>query len=569
MTDELALLDATAQAELVRTGQVSAAELVTAAIGRIEALNPVLNAVVTPVFDRAAEAARAGPAGPFAGVPYLVKDLACEMEGVRFTEGSRFLADNVSAFDSELVLRLRRAGLVILGKTSTPEFGMAPACEPVLFGPTRNPWDTQRSTSGSSGGSAAAVASGMVPFAHGNDLGGSLRYPASACGLFALKPTRARNPLGPEYGDVAAGGAAEHALTRSVRDSAALLDATSGPDLGDPYWAPPPARPFLAEVGADPGRLRIGYTVRTPDGDLGHPDCVAAAEHAARLCASLGHEVTETDWPGFSPEVGAAIGTMISAAAAWIMRYWIRHVGREPGADEIEPLNRALWQAGEKVTAAQWLLAVGDVQRFGRAARPLLHRLRRVPHANDVQPAAAHRRDGLDAGGSVAVAPGQRADRALRGRRRQPHRQSRRCPCRSGGTTTACRSACTSSAGSATRPRSSGWPRSSRRRSRGPAADPPCTRRGRRDREDEAIGSCPAAGQRLPSCLPIPMEATRPGVLVPGGVTRAGRAVRCCAGPWCGPCSRRWWCRRGSAPGSSPTGELPPDGGRSTAGRNP
>ena len=175
MTAELALLDATAQAALVRTGQVTAAELVAAAIERIEALNPVLNAVVTPVFDQAVEAARAGPAGPFAGVPYLLKDLACEMKGVRFTEGSRFLASYVSTYDSELVVRLRRAGLVILGKTSTPEFGMAPACEPVLFGPVRNPWDPRLSTSGSSGGSAAAVASGMVPFAHGNDLGGSLR----------------------------------------------------------------------------------------------------------------------------------------------------------------------------------------------------------------------------------------------------------------------------------------------------------------------------------------------------------------------------------------------------------
>jgi len=367
MNGELALLDATAQAAMVRTGQVTAAELVTAAIERIEALNPVLNAVVTPVFEQAVEAARGSvPAGPFAGVPYLLKDLACEMKGVRFTEGSRFLASYVSAYDSELVVRLRRAGLVILGKTSTPEFGMAPACEPVLFGPVRNPWDPRLSTSGSSGGSAAAVASGMVPFAHGNDLGGSLRYPASACGLFALKPTRARNPLGPEYGDVAGGGAAEHALTRSVRDSAALLDATSGPDLGDPYWAPPPARPFLDEVGADPGRLRIGYTTATPDGDLGHPDCVAAAEQAARLCASLGHEVTETGWPGFTPEVGAAIGTIITAAAAWILRYWIRRIGREPAADEIEPLNRALWQAGEQVTAAQWLTATEDVQRFSR-----------------------------------------------------------------------------------------------------------------------------------------------------------------------------------------------------------
>jgi amidase len=366
VTAELALLDATAQAALVRTGQVTAAELVTAAIERIEALNPVLNAVVTPVFEAAVEAAQACPPGPFAGVPYLLKDLACEMKGVRFTEGSRFLASYVSTYDSELVVRLRRAGLVILGKTSTPEFGMAPACEPVLFGPVRNPWDPQLSTSGSSGGSAAAVASGMVPFAHGNDLGGSLRYPASACGLFALKPTRARNPLGPEYGDVAGGGAAEHALTRSVRDSAALLDATSGPDLGDPYWAPPPARPFLDEVGADPGRLRIGYTTATPEGDPGHPDCVAAAEHAARLCASLGHEVTEAGWPGFTPEVGAAIGTIITAAAAWILRYWIRRTGREPAEDEIEPLNRALWRAGEQVTAAQWLTAMEDVQRFSR-----------------------------------------------------------------------------------------------------------------------------------------------------------------------------------------------------------
>ena len=369
MTDlaaDLAGLDATAQAELVRRREVTPAELVEAAIERIEALNPALNAVVTPTFERAADAAKATLTGPFAGVPYLVKDLVCEMEGVRFTEGSRFLAGNVSTFDQELVVRLRAAGLVILGKTNTPEFGMAPACEPLLFGPTRNPWNPDRSTSGSSGGSAAAVAAGMVPFAHGNDLGGSLRYPASACGLFALKPTRARVPLGPEYGDVAAGGAVEHALTRSVRDSAALLDVTAGPALGDPYWAPPPARPFLAEVGADPGRLRIAYTARTPEGDFGHPDCVAAVEHTATLCESLGHDVFEADWPGFTPEVGQAIGTMIQSAVAWILRYWIRHVGREPGHDEIEPLTRALWEGGQRITAADWLGAVEETQRFTR-----------------------------------------------------------------------------------------------------------------------------------------------------------------------------------------------------------
>jgi amidase len=284
LNGELSLFDATAQAELVRTGQVSAAELVTAAIERIETLNPVLNAVVTPVFDRAVEVAQAGPAGPFAGVPYLLKDLACEMEGVRFTEGSVFLADHVSAFDSELVVRLRRAGLVIVGKTNTPEFGLAPACEPVLFGPARNPWDPQRSTSGSSGGSAAAVASGMVPFAHGNDLGGSLRYPASGCGLFALKPTRARNPLGPEYGDVAAGAAAEHALTRSVRDSAALLDATSGPDLGDPYWATPTGRRRRpARSSTRWGPIPVGSASSSP---RGRPTATSAIRTASRPSAT-------------------------------------------------------------------------------------------------------------------------------------------------------------------------------------------------------------------------------------------------------------------------------------------
>ncbi|HVW33097.1 MAG TPA: amidase, partial [Acidimicrobiia bacterium] len=284
---ELAGLDATAQADLVRRGEVTALELVEAAIAAIEKLNPVLNAVVTPMFDRAVAEARAGVAsGPFAGVPYLVKDLVVEVAGVRFTEGSRFLRDNVSTFDSELVVRLRRAGLVITGKTNTPEFGMAPTVEPELFGPTRNPWDTSRSTSGSSGGSAAAVAAGFVPMAHANDLGGSIRYPASACGLFGLKPTRARNPLGPEYGDAISGWAVEHAVTRSVRDSAALLDATSGPAPGDPYPAPPPARPFAAEVGADPGRLRIGFTDRTPGGDPGHPDCRAALADAAALCGA-------------------------------------------------------------------------------------------------------------------------------------------------------------------------------------------------------------------------------------------------------------------------------------------
>src|SRR5437660_4307171 len=292
--DESAWMDATALAELVRRGEVAATELVEAAIGRIEQLNPALNAVVTPMFDRALGEARGGmPAGPFAGVPFLLKDLAVECAGVRFTEGSAFLRDNVSTHDQELVRRLRRAGLVILGKTNTPEFGLLPTCEPALFGPARNPWDLGRTPGGSSGGSAAAVASGMVPAAHGNDLGGSIRYPASCCGLFGLKPTRARNPLGPEFGDVVSGLAVEHALTRSVGDRAALLDATSGPDLGDPYAAPPPVRPFALEVGADPGRLRIAFTVRTVEGELAHPDCAASARRSPGLRSRQSHAVVD------------------------------------------------------------------------------------------------------------------------------------------------------------------------------------------------------------------------------------------------------------------------------------
>jgi amidase len=370
-SSDLAGLDATAQAELVRRGEATAVELVEAAIASIEKLNPTLNAVVTPTFERALDAAQAGVTGPFAGVPYLVKDLIVEIEGVRFTEGSVFLRDNVSTFDSELVVRLRRAGLVLLGKTNTPEFGMVPTCEPVLFGPTRNPWATDRSTSGSSGGSAAAVASRMVPMAHGNDLGGSLRYPASACGVFGLKPTRARNPLGPEYGDAIGGWAVEHAMTRSVRDSAALLDATSGPALGDPYPSTA-AGPFLPEVGKDPGRLRIAFTERTPEGVPGHPDCVDAVRDAAALCAELGHDIVEADLPGLTPSVGSAIGTVFSAATAWIVAYWTRRLGREPGAGDLDPLTRAYWDMGRSVSAAEYMLAVEDCQAFSRVVAGFL-----------------------------------------------------------------------------------------------------------------------------------------------------------------------------------------------------
>lgn len=363
---ELTELDAVAQAELVRRGDVTPYELTTAAIERIEELNPTLNAVITPMYDAALSAARNMPPGPLSGVPFLAKDLVAEIAGVPFSEGSRFVGGTVSSYDSELVRRWRRAGLIILGKTNTPEFGMVPTCEPIAFGPTRNPWDPSRSTSGSSGGSAAAVAARMVPMAHGNDLGGSIRYPASACGLFGLKPTRARNPLGPEYGDAISGWACEHALTRSVRDSATLLDATAGPALGDPYGPPAPRRPFADEVGADPGRLRIGYTARTPDGRAAHPDCVAALDDAVALCTSLGHDVVEAELPGLTPAVGTAIGTVFDAATSWIVEYWIRRLGRTPSDDELEPLTRAYWERGQRVSAAAYLLAIEDCQAFAR-----------------------------------------------------------------------------------------------------------------------------------------------------------------------------------------------------------
>lgn len=271
----------------------------TAAIARIEAIDSVLNAVVIREFDRAVDASRGPlPDAPFTGVPFLLKDLAVEWDGVRFTGGSAFLRDNVSSHDQELTRRIRQAGLVLAGKTNTPEFGALPTCEPALFGPTRNPWDPNRTPGGSSGGAAAAVASGMVPMAYGNDAGGSIRYPASCCGVFGLKPTRARLPFGPEYGDIFSGLAVEFALTRSVRDAAVVLDALAGPDLGDPYWAPPAPGSFAADVGADPGRLRIAYCDRTPYGTPVHPDCAAAVRDAATLCESLGHDVVERELPG-------------------------------------------------------------------------------------------------------------------------------------------------------------------------------------------------------------------------------------------------------------------------------
>ena len=366
-TDELGFMDATGQAEMVRNKEVTPGELVDGAIERIERLNPALNAVITPMYDEARESAsRAVPEGPFSGVPFLVKDFLAEYAGVRFTESSNFIGDFVPDEDTELVKRWKRAGLIAVGKTNLPEMAIGATTEPVRFGPTRNPWDTTRTPGGSSGGAGAAVASGMVPMAHGNDAGGSIRIPAACCGVFGLKPTRARNPLGPHFGDMLNGIVAEHALTRSVRDSAALLDATAGPSVGDPYWAPPRERPFIKEVGADPGQLRVAVSKSTLLGTPLHQDCVDAVLDAAGLCEALGHEVVEAtpsvDWES----VWTTFTTVMAAGFGWAVADWTRRLGREPAEGELEPFVSAFAEIGRDVSGPDYLLQVQEMHRLTR-----------------------------------------------------------------------------------------------------------------------------------------------------------------------------------------------------------
>src|SRR5436305_10681936 len=291
-------IDATEQARIIREGEASSSELVDEAIARLKKLNPQLNAVIHPLTDTAREqAAGELPDGPFRGVPFLVKDYSCYMKGVPVHEGLRPLRDAGYVADHGMWLtqRFRDAGFVILGRTNTPELGILPTTEPVAYGPTHNPWDLDRSPGGSSGGSAAAVAAGVVAAAHANDGGGSIRIPASHCGLVGLKPSRARVSMAPDFGDALGGLVAELAVCRSVRDTAAILDAVQGPVPGDPYAAPPPERPYIEEVGADPGQLRIGFTASPAGGGFeSHPECVSAVQPPAKLLESLGHHVEDS-----------------------------------------------------------------------------------------------------------------------------------------------------------------------------------------------------------------------------------------------------------------------------------
>ncbi len=365
--ERLAFLDATALARLIMRKEIQVNELLEFTIERIEKINPKLNAVITPMYDEARQAVREPiPDGPFAGVPFLIKDLLASYQGVRMTFGTKNLQHYIADHDSELVSRYKKAGFITLGKTNTPELGLMPTTESRLLGPCRNPWNLNRTTGGSSGGSAAAVASGMVSVAHGNDGGGSIRIPSSCCGVFGLKPTRGRNPLGPDFGDIMSGLVAEHVITRSVRDSAAILDATMGCDIGDPYFAPQPARPFKKEVGKNPGRLRIAYTSQTLRGEAFAEDCLKSLMDAVKLCSDLGHDLIETKPTLDGEQLGRAF-TVIWAAGCTSNIEGISHItGKNPSPDQYEPVTWGLYEMGKRFSGSDYLFAVQTLQMISR-----------------------------------------------------------------------------------------------------------------------------------------------------------------------------------------------------------
>jgi amidase len=360
-------LDGLAQAELVASGEVEPAELVDAAIARIERLNPQLNAVIHPLFEKAREAARSPelPHGPFRGVPFLVKDAVCTTAGDPYHLGMRFLKrhGHCAPVDSELARRFRAAGFVFVGKTNTPELALSATTEPLAYGPTHNPWRAGTSPGGSSGGSAAAVAAGLAPVGHANDMGGSIRIPASHCGLVGLKPTRARSTLAPAFGEYWGPLTHEHVVTRSVRDSAAVLDCIAGSAPGDPYTAPPLAGPLLGEVGKPPGTLRVALVTRAGDSPT-HPDCVAAVERTARLLEELGHQVepralTELDAPQMGPWIAPAVARDLN-------RYGTLY--DEPiGPDDVEPLNWMMAERGRAMSAAEYVQQIEEAWSWARA----------------------------------------------------------------------------------------------------------------------------------------------------------------------------------------------------------
>jgi amidase len=363
------LPDATSLAALIRSGQASPLELVDDAIARVQRHDPTINAVIHERFDAArAEAMGVIPDGPFRGVPFLVKDLGCEIAGEPNSLGNQALkdADVRATTDSYLYRSFREAGLITLGRTNTPELGGTITTEPVAFGPSRNPWNPEYSTGGSSGGSAAAVAAGMVPVAHASDGGGSIRVPASECGLVGLKPSRGRITSGPALGEGWAGATTDGVVSRSVRDSAAMLDVMSGRHTGDPYTAAPPARPFAAEVGADPGRLRIGLA---PDhaGVQTDPVCVAAVEAAGTLLEGLGHDV-EIAQPAafFDSGFSRHFVTVVAVATAVDFSTMGATIGRPITEVDVEPSNWVMGSIGRAIPAADYVHSINWLHAWSR-----------------------------------------------------------------------------------------------------------------------------------------------------------------------------------------------------------
>jgi amidase len=356
--------DALALAGLVRSGSVTPGELIDVAAARIEQVNPLINSVVYSMIDDARGAADTD--GPFNGVPFLAKDLQTEYAGHPTSGGTTFLKGIPREHDTELAARIRASGARIIGKTNTPELGLVPFTEPRVWGPCRNPWDTTRSPAGSSGGSAASVAAGVVPMAGGGDGGGSIRMPASCCGLFGLKPTRGRTPTGPELGQSWRGAAQEHVLTRSVRDSAAMLDATQGADPGSPYEIPPPTGAYLDEVSEEPARLRIAWTTQPILGDSVHPDCVAAVEDAVRLLGDLGHHLEEAAPVVDKMDFNRSFVTLVASEVGADVRDAESLVGRRARRTDFEPATWALRLLSEALSSRDLAIAMRTLEGTGR-----------------------------------------------------------------------------------------------------------------------------------------------------------------------------------------------------------
>ncbi|WP_224368935.1 amidase [Hyalangium versicolor] len=365
---EYAKFDGLGLAELVRRREVKPEELLQTALKAIEALNPKLNAVIGLVEDEARSTlARGLPEGPFKGVPFLFKDLVMHAAGIPTDLGSRLFKGSVFPHDSTLMIRFRQAGLVPLARTNTPEMGFNATTEPVLHGPTRNPWNPEFSPGGSSGGSAAAVAAGIVPLAHANDGGGSIRIPSAMCGLFGLKPTRGRTPIGPDMAEALSGHGIEHIVSRTVRDSAAMLDATQGPDVGDPYAVDAPARPFLEEVKREPGRLRIAFSRASPTAGLASPECVAAVEDVAKLCAGLGHELVEAVPQYDAQALEDCLVIIWSAGLAGWVQGLASAMGRKVGPELVESSTWAAVEEGLVMKATELQRGLAIMNHLSRA----------------------------------------------------------------------------------------------------------------------------------------------------------------------------------------------------------